>query len=64
MKHVSQTRFKLAFISTVATIGITFFSVQQGMEGVAVTGLGSLAAIITYYSKKETENPSKIKDNE
>ena len=64
MKRVQQTRFKLAFISTLATIGITFFSVQKNMEGVAITGIGALAAVITYYNKKETEKPSKDKDNE
>ena len=64
MKDIKQTRFKLAFIATLATITLTFFAVSKNMEGVAVTGLGVLGAVITYYSKKETESPSKRKANE
>ena len=63
MKEIKQTRFKLALLATVATIAITFFAVGKNMEGVAITGLGSLAAVITSYSKKETEKPSKRMDN-
>lgn len=63
MKEIKQTRFKLAFIATIATIAITFFAIGKSMEGVAMAGIGSLAAVITYYSKKETEKPSKRMDN-
>lgn len=57
-KRISK-RFAMACYAAVSVTGITYISVFKEMESVAVIGITGLCALIYYYTKKESDNPSK-----
>jgi len=52
-------RFSILLYASVAVTGITFISMFKDMESVAVIGVTGLCGIIAWYTKMETDRPSK-----
>ena len=58
MKVTQRTRFKVATGAAAVVSFVAIVATFKALEGVAMTALGILGGIVTYYTKKETESPS------
>jgi len=58
MKEIVRTRYKMAMGASIVVSLIGLIATFKSLEGVAITALGILGGVVTYYTKKETERPS------
>lgn len=58
MKELIRTRYKMAMGASIVVSFIGIVATFKSLEGIAITALGILGGIVTYYTKKETERPS------
>ena len=63
MKEITRTRFKLSMGASAVVSFIGILATFKALEGIAITALGILGGVVTYYNKKESDSPS-IKKSE